>query len=398
MSYYGNVSHDDARRVKMHTRRPHRKTKTGCLTCKRRKIKCDEVKPECENCIKHSLNCEYAPPQPLFDIQAALSGNAVATLNLFDLELLHFFCTSTALELHENPTMRTLWSTNVPKLGFEYDYVMHGILAFSALHLAYASPERKDACIAHSRLHHHAGLQKGTPALAAFSDQHASAIYIFSALTTLYNFATTRMSDDFTIDPDAGIAEWIVLCRQSYGIVRIARETLYNGPIGQMFRTGMNRTERQEQFNKKDFPGADQLKTLSAHINEVTEDERARQAYAHAISRLFNCYSVAAVLPQTELEFSDVFGWPYRVSEDFLELLQQSSQEAMVILAFFAVIAKRLNFKWWVDGFGDHLMSMVYRLMDEEHMSWIQWPIKEMNWQPPEPPLAISQYPTPMAE
>ncbi|CZR55983.1 related to C6 transcription factor [Phialocephala subalpina] len=398
MSYYGNGSHDDSQRVKLHTRRPHRKTKTGCLTCKRRKIKCDEAKPECHNCIKHSLNCEYAPPQPSFNIQTALSGNATATLNLFDLELLHHFCTSTAIELHDNPTMRTLWNTNVPKLGFEYDYVMHGILALSALHLAHSSPERKDSCITQSRLHHHAGLLKGTPALAAYSDEHASAIYIFSALTTLYNFATTRMSDDFVINPDAGIAEWIVLCRQSYGIVKIAQETLFNGPVGQLFRVGSNRAERQKEFNQGDFPGAKQLIDLSAHISEVTENERAREACTHAVSMLFNCYSVAAVLPPEHLASADVFGWPFRVTEDFLELLQESNQEAMVVLAFFAVIAKRLDRKWWLDGFGDHIMCMVYRLMDEEHISWIQWPIQAMDWKPDESSLPVSQYPTPMAE
>ncbi|EJP61218.1 bacterial transferase hexapeptide [Beauveria bassiana ARSEF 2860] len=38
------------------------RTKTGCLTCRRRKKKCDEAKPECGNCIKGNHVCdEYAP-------------------------------------------------------------------------------------------------------------------------------------------------------------------------------------------------------------------------------------------------------------------------------------------------------------------------------------------------
>ncbi|KUJ18778.1 uncharacterized protein LY89DRAFT_504603 [Mollisia scopiformis] len=230
MSYYGNISHDETRRKKLHTRRPHRKTKTGCATCKKRKRKCDEQRPECENCIKHSLNCDYAPSQPTLLPAVSLATSPAPLLNLFDLELLHHFCTSTAISLKEDVTMHTLWSTNVPKLGFEYDYVMHGILAVAALHLAHSSPHRKDACIAHSRLHHHAGLQKGTPALSTFSDESASAIYIFSAMTTLYNFATTRIDSVSTFDE--GVAQWIVLCRQSYGIVRIAEKVLYEGPIG----------------------------------------------------------------------------------------------------------------------------------------------------------------------
>ncbi|KAL2189548.1 fungal transcriptional regulatory-like protein [Thermothelomyces heterothallicus CBS 203.75] len=35
-----------------------KRTKTGCLTCRRRRIKCDEGKPTCNNCIKSKRNCE----------------------------------------------------------------------------------------------------------------------------------------------------------------------------------------------------------------------------------------------------------------------------------------------------------------------------------------------------
>ncbi|KAH8817163.1 hypothetical protein F5884DRAFT_244220 [Xylogone sp. PMI_703] len=34
------------------------KVRTGCITCKRRHIKCDEAKPHCENCLKSRRPCE----------------------------------------------------------------------------------------------------------------------------------------------------------------------------------------------------------------------------------------------------------------------------------------------------------------------------------------------------
>lgn len=37
------------------------RTKTGCATCRRRKKKCDEAKPECNNCLKNSYYCEGYP-------------------------------------------------------------------------------------------------------------------------------------------------------------------------------------------------------------------------------------------------------------------------------------------------------------------------------------------------
>jgi len=38
-----------------------RRTRTGCLTCRRRRIKCDERKPFCKACTRLSLECQAMP-------------------------------------------------------------------------------------------------------------------------------------------------------------------------------------------------------------------------------------------------------------------------------------------------------------------------------------------------
>ncbi|KAK9459200.1 uncharacterized protein V1516DRAFT_629093 [Lipomyces oligophaga] len=40
-------------------RRSHVKSRNGCIVCKRRKVKCDESKPSCNNCIRHNAICSY---------------------------------------------------------------------------------------------------------------------------------------------------------------------------------------------------------------------------------------------------------------------------------------------------------------------------------------------------
>ncbi|KAI1332770.1 hypothetical protein F5Y16DRAFT_125127 [Xylariaceae sp. FL0255] len=39
------------------------RTKTGCLTCRKRKKKCDETKPECTNCVRGGFICHGYPNQ-----------------------------------------------------------------------------------------------------------------------------------------------------------------------------------------------------------------------------------------------------------------------------------------------------------------------------------------------
>ncbi|KAI3573650.1 hypothetical protein IWW34DRAFT_706575 [Fusarium oxysporum f. sp. albedinis] len=46
------------------TRTSASKVRTGCITCKRRHIKCDEAKPHCRNCVRNQRKCEgYVIPE-----------------------------------------------------------------------------------------------------------------------------------------------------------------------------------------------------------------------------------------------------------------------------------------------------------------------------------------------
>ncbi|CAG7988893.1 unnamed protein product [Penicillium olsonii] len=42
------------------------RSKTGCITCRRRKKKCDETKPACLNCQKNAVVCEGYPPKEIW--------------------------------------------------------------------------------------------------------------------------------------------------------------------------------------------------------------------------------------------------------------------------------------------------------------------------------------------
>ncbi|KAL9598069.1 MAG: hypothetical protein Q9179_004046 [Wetmoreana sp. 5 TL-2023] len=49
--------------LKYGSSKPRKRTKTGCLTCRHRRIRCGEERPSCNNCIKSKRTCEdYTPP------------------------------------------------------------------------------------------------------------------------------------------------------------------------------------------------------------------------------------------------------------------------------------------------------------------------------------------------
>ncbi|SPO05154.1 uncharacterized protein DNG_07840 [Cephalotrichum gorgonifer] len=58
------------------TTRPTR-SKTGCLTCRRRKVRCDEQRPRCSHCERLNLECRWRPT-PSFGPQRKMETNGVA--------------------------------------------------------------------------------------------------------------------------------------------------------------------------------------------------------------------------------------------------------------------------------------------------------------------------------
>lgn len=139
--------------------------------------KCDEVKPSCQYCARRLIQCTYAgpksplPPKPsppasnadsqrtpstpserpnittpaVFTsscsvvIPAGLSPNHPfgpgGQWTLSDLELMHFYTASTSLTLSNAPSRRNVWQSVVPQIAFSHDFLLHGLLAFAALHL-----------------------------------------------------------------------------------------------------------------------------------------------------------------------------------------------------------------------------------------------------------------------
>jgi hypothetical protein len=62
------LTKDPAAATKPARRRPiprkgHTKSRRGCYNCKRRKVKCPEGLPQCQQCCRLGLKCEYPPPK-----------------------------------------------------------------------------------------------------------------------------------------------------------------------------------------------------------------------------------------------------------------------------------------------------------------------------------------------
>ncbi|KAH8688717.1 hypothetical protein BGW36DRAFT_421113 [Talaromyces proteolyticus] len=134
-----------------------RKTRSGCLTCKIRHVKCGEEKPECIQCRRTGRKCDGYDSNNINVIKPINTTNMNLASVLIDgigpdkgrvlypgtreeRKYVHFFCTKTSQAMSGIfPT--NFWSFLLPQLSQNVPVIRHAAVAVAARHEHYLHPE-----------------------------------------------------------------------------------------------------------------------------------------------------------------------------------------------------------------------------------------------------------------
>ncbi|KAK4192315.1 fungal-specific transcription factor domain-containing protein [Podospora australis] len=132
------------------------RSKTGCLTCRKRKKKCDETKPRCMNCEKNAVVCEGYPEKQIWKSgreraeEERLKSHSVAGITMQPL----FYGLETAEDMvfwkHYNEHLSSVLTVEgehknafrdmmVP-LATKHQGLMHSILSLASKHIDFDTP------------------------------------------------------------------------------------------------------------------------------------------------------------------------------------------------------------------------------------------------------------------
>ncbi|PLB48726.1 hypothetical protein P170DRAFT_455630 [Aspergillus steynii IBT 23096] len=347
-------------------RRAHRKTRTGCTNCKRRRIKCDEQKPSCSKCIQRGFRCGYLTRHPECDSPVAAATDSpqppapTHELPMRELQLLHHFTTSTYATLSPRGHVKTIWRVTVPKLAFSSDCLMRAILALSALHLSRLEGDLDHQ--AHAIGYYDAALRSSTLAMLNISPETCSALYVCSELIFIFHLVHPYLSGNPLLSPNNEVAPWLVLLRGIRTIADPFRDALLTGVLGPMFGT---------EPSTPDTVIMDSLDTFTAHLRKThPEADSDLHAYLVAIEELRR-WSAGVD--------GHGFQWAVYVDESYISLLRQMKPAALVIFAHFARVVKKSDSNYWVHGWADRLVGVVYGTLDESYRLWIRPVLEEMG-------------------
>ncbi|OQD99020.1 hypothetical protein PENVUL_c066G09892 [Penicillium vulpinum] len=391
-------------------RRTHRKSRSGCLQCKKRKVKCDESQPHCRNCEKHGVVCSFASPAVLSTPQTDVVESPVSlsgpdstssgvsraqtlgmsqalpslsslgpfpsTLAVFDLELLHHWTTSTCYTLSRSPSVQSVWCNEAPRIGFSTPPVLHILLAFSALHLARSDESRRASCLAHAQMHHSIAVREMIPLVSTLARDNGAALFIFSSLTCMFSCAKPSEEGDFLVLFERGnLSEWARLFRGTTTVILTGGEDLLTGRLAPIFTNGsyLAAAHRSPQALEQGKPHVWELQQMI--WRECVADPALRGIYQDASDELARTLGLA-VRPSVmrRLESADVFRWLLDVSDEYLNLLCQEAPIALIIFAHWCVSIRQIEWMWWMEGLSSRLMTQLYSVLDPKYRDWLSWP------------------------
>ncbi|KAL4779922.1 hypothetical protein BJX76DRAFT_364802 [Aspergillus varians] len=408
---------------KFRSRRTHRKSRLGCGNCKKRRVKCDEKKPRCNNCVLHSIDCDFqtqssnppsegsTPPQrcqfrqskyqtptssPLQDkpnsrsiaVQCETPPHASRApedghregISLADLHLFHHFTTSTHRTItDETKDSHGIWQIHVPQWGLSFPSILYLIFTLSALHLASLNPSRQGGYIQQADQHFTFGVRSVTTVLAldTLDTKNCQYIYITAVMICIAYFARGPREGEYLVFNAKGKSEWLVLLHGVRSILAQKKEEVF---------TGVLKPGEDSQDQNMDSPVPvldDELSRHIQHLQEVraivhTETAADGDLFLQSLDDLGGCFEEAYQRRRTRCHPTDLMpfamGWTFRLPEEMINRLEEREPIALIILAHWAILLRYMRESWFMQGWDQHIILGIRACLPEAYHAFIEWP------------------------
>ncbi|KAK0388802.1 hypothetical protein NLU13_5045 [Sarocladium strictum] len=408
-------------------RRAHRKTKTGCLDCRQRRVKCDERKPVCSACVRRNRTCvwlttsahavgsdsnrpasrtqspssrtpeqssqAYSFPTPAsssincldaFPILPQPSGDQSFRFDLGDLALLHHWTFAACESICHASGEIEIWRRLFPEVGFQYSFVARALLSLAALHLAH---ETQDAVLQAQYVnraisHHNYGLTEFRNIVTRLNKENSEALFIWSILNVVYVFGMLNLgapgSSAKNKDQILGTG-WIPMLHGVTAIVHPAYEHLVGGRLSTFLRL------RNWDELDLDNPSNDADLELQ-RIKEAWEDSADKGVYDEALQILRRCrrfmdqFKDMSESELAQMGYNQTWSGPlifiHVGPEAYFKLLSQRQPPALILFAHFGAMVYGLRKHWFIGDLGKNIVEAVDELLGSYWRPYLSWPLR----------------------
>ncbi|CAI6094456.1 unnamed protein product [Clonostachys chloroleuca] len=352
-----------------HSKRTHSKSRKGCLSCKTRKVKCDEAQPTCRRCFVREAECVYPPtttssiarpsrtvghsPQSRSSSHSPGSSSPASSDSLLspflcagtgrdsaDLRLLWFYTTS-SYNLPIGPQsgeradrLDNVLKIKLPQLAFENSFLMDCVLATAALQLRLLD---QDVSTSRALQYRARGIEGYRQAILEPSEQTTPALALCSIL--IANISTDMFRDKEV--HEICIVDWMMIWRGINTLISVVTsEKLQQlGVVEPFMRPDIDLIQSGSYI-------PDYLIQMVFSIGPDDPEYADANTYYVALQYLGSLFAelsrgIGSLLILRTLT------WLTVIPKSFVELCRTFQPRALVILAHFLIFLKLLGGRWW---------------------------------------------------
>ncbi|KAL4953781.1 hypothetical protein BDW69DRAFT_151149 [Aspergillus filifer] len=373
-------------------RRGHKKSRVGCVQCKKRHVKCDERRPKCILCSMSNRDCSYASDsiQSITDSEPASSSSTISTstpppsypsprptqaieqcINLQHIELItHLISDSRMLSLGDGVEPYHIGIARALRRGLESPFLLYELLALSARHLSHLHQESSPS---QAEQYARQAMDLQTQGIALFNaekvivDQNnCVAVCLFSVVLGHHLLTDTLCHREGGLN---GFLERYVQCLETHrGVFTVSMtgwDLLMETELGPAL-------SRSRQFTSSEPKGTecDQLKALVFGSENLSLIEKS--SCLSAIGHLQRGFDAVFQPEDNNMRYQMVFLWTMLVPPEFTSMLAAKRPEALIMLAYYAVLLHHGRDIWQVGEAGRYIFGLI-----EEYLSpglgWDAW-------------------------
>ncbi|PTD07467.1 hypothetical protein HYE67_002797 [Fusarium culmorum] len=379
------------------SRRRHRKSRLGCMECKRRHIKCDERQPICANCIVSERPCSFPSPRPhqSCPVTSTLSvtnhgpkypkleplslstGSPVqgATdfhndVNIQHMELLIHFSVDIPLpDIDE--TLQASFTELVLNVGLDAPYLLYQTLASSARHLSIVKPSLSPKYLRQATELQHTSIEKFNSLNLRIDDSNCMPALLFSSFLArdmlTSTLATIRQPQHFSLF----FHQYIQYIHVQRGVHAIGTSTwpfLMQSELRPLLIWGSRISELSPQGRE-----------LSELITSITEnsalDKEATEACITSVQYLQVGLDYLLSSKSRKIGIQMVFNWAVLIPTRYIELLTLREPQALVILGHYAVLLHLCKDVWQIGDSGRHVLGGIVKELSSKWVQMLWWPL-----------------------
>jgi hypothetical protein len=291
-------------------------------------------------------------------------------LNITHLELFGNLFSKEFQSFEESGQQDIMPTTIYAKHALTTPYLMHQVLATSALELSIRTVGsrnlyREYATGLHSRA---VSLFNESSPVLEVTQANCVHMFLFSSIVGAHLLCDTL---HYQRDSLEGFIDRFTQCLSVYrGVLAVlnqCRDLLCETELEPRLKLGEILT------HPTDVSGSE-CNALKDLVNAADVTPSSRKVYRESVLYLQKVFDVQHTVSGNRTRMPLAFAWPLFISPDFLDLLRQPQAEALVILAHYAVLLHRGRNLWLIGDSGQFLIESICGSLGSNWQEWLEFP------------------------